>query len=195
MQKILWLDVETSGFSAKRNGILSIAAILVVDGVTKREWLFDREMNPDGREIDDGALLVNGFTREQISENENWQMVNRAFIEWLKKCYENIGDFEPAICGGYVNSFDIRFVENWFEASEVMPASYLIDCRSTALLDVHEIVRRSLHPSMVGLENKKLVTVAKALGVDLQDAHTALGDIQATIEVWKKLTGQEVVNV
>lgn len=195
MNKILWVDVETTGFSPKRNGIISIAAFMMADGVIDPvKGRFVAEMNPVGREIEDSALAVNGFTREQIEAAQEWTKVCAAFCLWMMRhgCCE-----ERAVCGGYVNSFDTRMIEGWFEASETtIPFSDFIEPN---LLDVCEMAKRSLHPDLCLLPNKKLTTVSKALGIDLGDkAHNAEADILATIEVWKKLVefdGKGIINV
>jgi DNA polymerase III epsilon subunit-like protein len=186
MQKILWLDVETTGFSPRRNGIISIAAFMMVDGVIDPlKGRFVAEMNPVGREIEDSALAVNGFTRERIDAAPGWVMVHASFCLWLigHGCRET-----PAICGGYVTSFDVNMIQGWFEASAPDTAFPFSDFIEPRLLDVCELAKRSRHPALVGTVNKKLATVSEALGVSIEDkAHTAEGDILATIEVWKRL--------
>ena len=185
MQKILWLDVETTGLSPRRNGIISIAAFMMVDGVIDPvRGRFVAEMNPVGREIEDSALAVNGYTREQIEAAKDWAGVAVDFVTWMAS-FATEFPIQKAICGGYYNSFDVGMIGNWLESTGLYLIGEFIEPR---LLDVCDMAKRSGHSSIRYLPNKKLGTVSKALGIDLGDkAHTAEGDILATIEVWKKL--------
>ena len=40
MQKLLWIDVETSGLSCVKNDILTIAGIIEIDGNIAEEFYF-----------------------------------------------------------------------------------------------------------------------------------------------------------
>lgn len=182
--KILWLDVETTGLSPKRNGIVSIAAFMMVDGVIDPEkGRFVAEMNPADREIEDSALAVNGYTREQIDSFPDWKFVSKKFAEWIAS-FATQFPLDKVTCAGYRVGYDVGMIKEWFETSGFYNFDYFI---TPQLLDVHELVKNNLRLARV-LPNKKLVTVAKALGIDLgEKAHTAEADILATIEVWKKL--------
>jgi DNA polymerase III epsilon subunit-like protein len=192
MQKILWLDVETTGFSPRRNGIISIAAFMMADGVIDPvKGRFVAEMNPVGREIEDSALAVNGFTRERISSARDWGYVRLDFMNWLDSHHAVGGRGLPVTCGGYVVSYDVGMLRNWFESAGWNLSSFI----EHILLDVCDMAKRSQHPALFGTVNKKLATVSEAMGVNLGDkAHTAEGDILATIEVWKKLVEHEERN-
>ncbi len=183
--KILWVDVETTGFSPKRNGIISIAAFMMVDGVIDPvKGRFVAEMNPVGREIEDSALMVNGFARNRIAAAKDWSIVGLQFAAWIADHSERF-PLDLAVCGGYVTSFDVAMIGNWLESTGPYRVGDFIEPK---LLDVCELAKKSLHPSLCLLPNKKLTTVSKAMGVDLgDDAHNAEADILATIEVWKKL--------
>lgn len=185
LNKILWVDVETTGFSPKRNGIISIAAFMMVDGVIDPvNGRFVAEMNPVGREIEESALAVNGFTRERIESAKDWALVAVDFVTWMASFAEEF-PMKKAVCGGYYNSFDVGMISNWLESTGMYLFGEFIHPQ---LLDVCEVVKRTGHSSVRYLPNKKLGTVTKALGVDLgDDAHNAEADILATIEVWKKL--------
>lgn len=184
-RKILWVDVETTGLSPTRNGIISIAAFMMVDGVIDPEkGRFVAEMNPVGREIEESALAVNGYTREQIEAFPHWATVADDFVSWVLSHNETF-PMEKVVLGGYCTSFDQGMICGWLDETSVVK---LHDIAESKLLDVHELAKRFLHPSLCLLPNKKLTTVSKALGVDLGDkAHNAEADILATIEVWKKL--------
>jgi DNA polymerase III epsilon subunit-like protein len=185
MQKILWVDVETTGFSPKRNGIISIAAFMMIDGVIDPvKGRFVAEMSPEGREITESALAVNGFTRERIEAARHWSIVGLQFAAWIADHSDRF-PLDLAVCGGYVTSYDVSMIGNWLESTGPYRVGDFIEHQ---LMDVCEMAKRSLHPELCLLPNKKLSTVSKALGIDLGDkAHSAEADILATIEVYKKL--------
>jgi DNA polymerase-3 subunit epsilon len=75
------LDVEGSGISAERDSILSIGA-LDLDNPTNQ--FYDECRVWDGAHIDDEALAVNGFTREECldpNKKSEAELV-KAFIAW-----------------------------------------------------------------------------------------------------------------
>lgn len=181
---VIWLDAETTGFSQNKNGIVSLAAIADIDegrDVIAHTW----HMNPVGREIEDSALEVNGFTREDIATFPDWTTVLVPFVQWVAKA---VGQANlPVRVGGFNHkAFDGRFVTAWFEACGGLRVSDIFIFDDT--LDVLLLVRKD--PRFDALPSRKLEVVAKALGVDLgEDAHNAEADITATREVYYRLLG------
>lgn len=189
MKKILWVDVETTGLSPTRHGIVSIAAYMAYAEYPHfSEHSFVRTMNPIGREVDDGALKVNGFTRDQIEGFRPWGLVADNFVAWLQDF--GLGHGSRAIFAGYRASFDRDMIASWLDECQLgLFSNYIED----ELLDVHETVRSSRHHAMVTLPNRKLTTVCEALGVAMDgEAHAAETDILATMAVHKILSGSPV---
>ncbi len=75
------LDIEGSGISAERNSILSIGA-LDLDEPTNQ--FYDECRVWEGAHIEDGALEVNGFTREECLDpsKKSEADVVKAFVAW-----------------------------------------------------------------------------------------------------------------
>lgn len=75
------LDVETSGVDPKKHSILSIGA-LDLDEPTNQ--FYDECRIWDGAVISDGALAINGFTREQAQDptTKTEEELITAFIAW-----------------------------------------------------------------------------------------------------------------
>lgn len=98
------LDIETSSANPYSGSILSIGAV----ELENFENIFYGECRvEDGADIQDRALEVNGFTREQILDPNKPTLKELLvrFIEW----YGTVN--EKTIGGHNVGYFDLRFIE------------------------------------------------------------------------------------
>ncbi len=75
------LDIESTGLSPESNSILSIGA-LDLDNPTNQ--FYDECRAWDGAHIEDEALAINGFTREEVTNpgRKSEEEVIKAFIAW-----------------------------------------------------------------------------------------------------------------
>ena len=65
-KKILWVDTETTGTDPGKNGIIQLAGVLEINGHEISS--FDLKIRPFAEDvIEDTALAVNGFTREELA--------------------------------------------------------------------------------------------------------------------------------
>lgn len=110
---MLWIDVETTGLNPRKNAVASIAAL----ANWHTEGGYYREIRPfEGAELDEKALQINGFTREQLfdpSRPSETQVANE-FNEWVKYNF----DGPPIICGQNVR-FDMDFVNAMYRRTGV----------------------------------------------------------------------------
>ncbi|MBI4101264.1 3'-5' exonuclease [Candidatus Microgenomates bacterium] len=108
------VDVETSGLSPKRHGIVSIGAVEFEQANNQ----FDGECRIDkDAEVDPEALKVNGFSEEQIRDKSKpsaAELIGK-FLVWA----EQVAD---KTLGGHNTAFDIGFlraacrlgkIQNW----------------------------------------------------------------------------------
>jgi len=185
-KKIIWLDCETSGLDRDKSGIISLAVMAEVDGkvVDSKTFL----MNPVGRELEDGALQVNGFTREQVASFSDWKTVKLEFCSWLDGFVSKFDKEDKATAAGYnIITFDMGFIESWFTASG---DKYLYSYFDRFPLDVYRMVPMLEWSGLGGLPNRKLGTVCASMGVKLEDAHEAMADVRATRELAGKIRGR-----
>ncbi|KAA8922638.1 exonuclease domain-containing protein [Thermoplasma sp.] len=99
---MIFIDVETTGLDPIKCSMISIGAVVY----ERPSIRFYMEARPDpGAVVEDGALAVNGFTREYIYSlgNAMYDMI-QAFSEWYA---ENSSDYTIA---GYNVDFDISFI-------------------------------------------------------------------------------------
>ncbi len=128
------LDVESSGLSPHHNSILSLGA-LDLDNPTNQ--FYDECRVWDGAGIDDGALAINGFTREEItdaSRKSEGELI-AAFVAWATDRPEN------RMLAAQNPSFDLEFVQAACSRAG-------IDCPfGKRTIDVHTLVwtHMSLH--------------------------------------------------
>lgn len=81
---MLVIDVEASGLDPRKHAILSIGGVELENPSNQfygsaRVW--------DGAEIDDEALAVNGFSREEVTDpsKQSQEVLLRAFLGWAKR--------------------------------------------------------------------------------------------------------------
>jgi len=97
------LDLETSGINPKENAILSIGAVDMSDPSNT----YYGECRPfDGAVIEDQALAVNGFSREEIASRTKSECeLYREFMDWTQTVVKH----KPIMIGQNV-SFDRDFL-------------------------------------------------------------------------------------
>ncbi len=101
------LDIETSGLSPLKNGVLSIGAVHFKSG---SEFYGECQLE-EGREASLQALAVNGFSEQEIRDHrkDNSHQLLAKFIYWASQFADG------KILGGHnVGHFDILFTEEVF---------------------------------------------------------------------------------
>lgn len=107
------VDVEASGTDQNKDSLLSIGAFDFDNPENKfygecKIWL--------GAHINDDALTVNGFTKEQAideSKQSDIELV-RAFIEWSKTCHEHtFAGQNPSFDRDFIHSSALRGHLDW----------------------------------------------------------------------------------
>lgn len=164
------LDVETTGLSARNDRVLELAIVrLDRAGAVIDEWrsLFD----PEGPV---GATHIHGITQSDVSGAPSFRDLARGIAERLRGL--------PVVA--HNASFDLAFLRAEFErAGWDMPwvASY---CTLTA--------SRRHHPH---LDRHRLTDVCWAVGVMLENAHSALGDARATAGLLRHFLTSRASNI
>ena len=186
--RFLWLDTETTGIDPTDSAAFELAFILVQNGtvICERDFF----LNPLSETIiyHKEAGEVHGYTEEQIKAfpPEKEQMPKIA--QFLKDCVELFktdgSRTEKLVIAGYNVDFDKKHLKALLERNGFNYDDYFI----SGSADVYEQVKRAgFQKALPYLPDRKLGTVAKHLGVNLENAHNALSDIKATREVAKKL--------
>ena len=185
---IYFFDLETTDRYPEKCAVVQIGAIKDVNGEIVDE--FNLCMRPHmGASIAQQALDVIGKTVEEITDpalsshrEGYWK-----FMEFMgmRKGVRIYPQSRRTIAGFNVLAFDMRCLQHLAERSDDRygyakfhwPALDVAPMAANALMDVrHE------------MDNFKLMTVAKELGVDTDgQAHDALFDVRVTREIYYKI--------
>ena len=159
-------DLETTGTAYNRDKIIEIGAVKMVAG--KLTETFSCLINPEVH-IPEDATKVNNITDDMVSSAHT---IAEVLPDFFKFC-------EGAIMVSYVIDFDFNFIS--FIGKQY---GYAFTHQT---YDAFVLAKEK----MKGVRNYKLTTIAKVLGIDLENAHRAVFDAVATADVMRKLLKDE----
>lgn len=175
--KVLFFDLETTGVLVNKHSIHQLSGMLLVDGEIKEKFDFKVQPNPKA-EITQEALDVAGVTKEQIMAYPPMAEVYGQFVAMLGKYVDKFNKKDKMFLAGYNNaSFDNQFLRAWFLQNG---DKYFGSWFWSNAIDVMVLATPFLASKRAGMENFKQGTVAKALGIPVDDSklHDALYDIE-----------------
>lgn len=119
---ICFIDIETTGLHPRRHGICQVGAVI------GERTFFSCARVPNTLEVDDGALLVNGESRDSIFDPARPFLAEvlqslRSFVSWNNP--------NGIVAGGHNPSFDLGFIRN---SCDVYGIPYMFSHRS---IDTH----------------------------------------------------------
>lgn len=182
--KLLFFDLETTGTNPGRNGIHQISGQIVIDGKHVQDFDFHVRPNPKAV-IEDAALNVGGVTREQVLAYPPMGQVYKEFVAMLDKYVDKYNKKDKFFLVGYNNAaFDNQFLRGFFLQNG---DNYFGSCFWSNSIDVMVLASAYIADRRADMENFKLSTVAKFLGVSVSDdsLHNALYDIELTRAVYE----------
>lgn len=191
--KLVFFDLETTGTNPGKHGIHQISGQIVIDGAVKESFDFHVQPNPRAM-IEDEALKVGGVTREQILAYPPMQQVYQEFVAMLGKYVDKFNKKDKFFLVGYNNAaFDNQFLRGFFlQNGDVYFGSWFW----SNSIDVMVLASAYLATRRPEMENFKLSTVAKTLGIVVNDdsLHDAMYDIELTKAVFDIVTGNQYGN-
>ena len=183
---VMWCDTETTGIEVENSGAFEIALLLAIDGEIKEERTF--LLNPLTEKIkySEESGKIHGVSEEKIRSFEPFNVVITRIIAFISLSIARFCPNQKLVFAGYNCNFDWKHLKALFER-----CNYKIDDYFDKQYDVYEVVKKAGWKRAIPyLENLKLVTVCKSLGVELNNAHSAMADIKATrnvaIELYKR---------
>ena len=158
-------DTETTGLHPlKGDEIVSIGAVRIVNGKIRREETFDHIVDP-GRPIPVASTNIHGIDDAMVKGAKNSTEVIRAFGRFAGN----------TVLVGHSTAFDLKFFELKEKQTGVKLSMPVLD---TGLLSA------IAHPYH---EDHSIEGIAGRVGVKVTARHTALGDANATAELFLKL--------
>jgi len=197
MEKILWLDTETTGLDPQKHGLIQIAMVMDIDGKVEDEISLD--IQPFQKDIMSIQNDNNVFWADNIIwKDENtptgitfadiakFMLPDEAYAEiiiFLNKHIDKFDKADKAYLGGYNVKFDASFISEFFKK---IGDKYLGSFLNWKCLDPLYRLWEMDYKGNISLDNYKLETVCNHYGIEIS-AHNALSDIKATRELWYRL--------
>jgi DNA polymerase-3 subunit epsilon len=165
------VDIETTGLDSEKHEIIEIAVLVVDLETLEITGKYHAKVWPKHLETaDPRALEMNGYTKEA------WRDAKP-----LKTVLDELNQLAPgAMFAGWNVSFDRPFIEK-AARDEDTPLHFdyhWIDIMTIAYWELFSDER---------IERLSLTYVCEKLDIPFKKAHTAMGDITATLEVYRFL--------
>jgi DNA polymerase III subunit epsilon len=184
IDKLLWLDIESSGLIPEKHGIIQIAGIVEIRGKVEEKFMLLN--NCSNKEISDDALKINGYTRQQISSFSKQDETYRKLIEIFGKYVDKYDKLDKFIVAGQFVHFDVNFLHQFFKDNNDNYFFSWVESRS--YLDTKYILTfLQDRGKMPMLENSKNITISKYFGRDITGSHDAAVDIELTMANYKSM--------
>jgi DNA polymerase III epsilon subunit-like protein len=189
LDKVLIVDVETTGLDPVAGGLLSIGAVWLLDPSEK----FYLELSIDESiHLSERALEINGFTKEQCHDKSKPSEFegSELFMEWVIKT----SPVKPSsiIIGGQHPWFDRDFVRYRLKngrSDNPKRHDYLMWNFSPSLLDLQSISFSRFHKK---LSHK---AICEALLIEPEpEPHNALSGAVSEMKCFRKLLGLDSIN-
>lgn len=169
------LDLETTGLSLTRDRVVSVAAFRIVDGRILLGDAFNSLVDP-GRSISTSSIKIHGIVPSMVARAPGFADVFDQFLRYLG----------TDILVGYNVWFDLHFLNVHMQQNYGFPLQNLV-------LDAQSICQKvgfspnfRSHPIRSN-GNQNLDTVAKRLGIEIHERHTAKGDALATAMIFQRI--------
>jgi len=174
----LFLDLETTGLKIEEHEILEIAAISTDLKLNELDRFVVKTLPEHIENADPKALEVTKYDRDL------WKEEGIPLIDGLKKLLRltPYGCFSIPV-GHNIKTFDVPFIRK-----ECVRLGLFCNL-SYHLVDTVDLAVAYQIASGKKLPNVRLATITEVLGIKHEDAHTAMCDVEANLEVFKELVG------
>lgn len=183
MNKLLFIDTETTGLDPAKNGIIQIAGIIEIDGLVVEKFNFTAKPF-DTDEINDEALSVCGISRDDIQKLEPATSFYSKLSDLFSKYVDKYDRTDKFFVVGYNVEFDVNMLRAyWLKMNDKYFGSWV----SGHKIDLQPVVTfLTCVGKIPNLGNMKLETIANHFGITI-NAHDAMSDIEATRDLFHKL--------
>lgn len=180
--RLLFLDIETTGFDRQWDSIIEIAAVLYNTDLKKEVTTFHEYIKPN-KKIPDEVIKITGITNEQVANCRKESDVLSDLIDFINY-------HEPdAFVGHNYDAFDGDFFKR-------KAGFYFMIWPNIKSIDTLKMAREIKAPTTMltakGAPSYKQESIAAAYGVNY-DAHSAIADVRALIQIYTKMTEKKQV--
>ena len=156
---LVFFDIESTGTNPYRDRIVEIAVIKVMPDGTREDVV--RRINPT-IPIPEGASAVHGIYDADVAEAPTFDVIAHNLFNYLDNC---------DLAGYNIVKFDVPMLQEEFTR-----CGLVLDMKERKLIDVFNIFCR-LYPRTLSAAYEFFC------GGNLEDAHSALADTDATVSV------------
>lgn len=186
MSKVIFLDTETTSVDTEHCGMYQVSGIIDIDGKTVEEFNVFSDIFSDDL-VEKSAFDTNGYTLAQIHKLPHPLKAFSQFCNILRKHVDQYDKKDKFIVVGYMADFDNRVLRQWFSKNG---NKFFGSWFWTPWIDVMQIAMYIFQDQRHEMENFKLITVAKFVGLvaDADKNHDALYDAKLTRDLYYELT-------
>ena len=175
---ILYFDVETTGLSAYDNSIIQIAGIIKVDGQEVDRFNF--KMQPYRYDnISEQAIATHGISIDQMKQFDLPEVAFKRLVGIFDKHVDKFNKKDKFVVAGYNVNFDVKFLRQFFIKNG---NDYLFSYLGLQK-DPYPVINYLRTLGQINPDNAKLTSMCEYWEIPLDNAHDALGDIEATVKV------------
>jgi len=185
--KHLFIDLETTGVMHWKNGVHQIAAMVVIDGEVKDTIDLKVQPNPNCI-VEDEALAVSGITRETLATYQPFKEGYSQLLKFIAPYVDKFDKKDKFHLVGYNNrGFDDNFLRAFFVQNG---DNYFGSWFWSDSIDVMVLASQRLQGERHLMENFKLMTVCKYMGIEIDESklHDAIYDLEITRELYHRVT-------
>lgn len=188
MEKILYIDTETTGLDKNKNDIIQVAGIIEIDGEEKER--FNILCQPFSYEnIAPEALEVQGRTIEQIREFQDPRAAYKEFKAIIGKYIDKYDKTDKFYVAGQNVKFDLEFLHAWAKKNN---DNYLGSYMWWYTIDLLVFAAALRAWGYIKTQALKLVDICQALGIEIENAHDAMADIEVTQKCMQKIKEKHI---
>jgi DNA polymerase-3 subunit epsilon len=188
--KKFFFDLETTGLDYKVNAIHQFSGCIELDGTIIESFNF--KIRPfEGAIIEPKALETSNVTEEQIMAYPPAEEVFADFMRMLSRYVRKFDKKDKMFLVGYNNAaFDNAFLREFYVRYQ--KDDYFNSWFWGNTIDVMVLASEHLAEMRVGMENFKLMTTARALGIEIDESklHDAEYDIELTRNIYRIVTNR-----
>jgi DNA polymerase-3 subunit epsilon len=188
MPKNIFLDIETTGLDPLKCGIIQISGCIEIDGELTNEFNYHIKPFTDDL-ISDSALKITNTTLDELRTSKKYRdpkEVHNSIKSLLSLYVDKYNRNDKYHFIGYnSHQFDYPFLRSWFNKCG---DNYFGSWFWTQSIDVMLIWAYLLQNERYSMNDFKLSTVAKHIGIDVRDDlfHDSSYDIRITRQMFKE---------